>query len=68
MAACVKIVSPGNLLTRPAPLRMAPSWTAEMPLLLLRIDPVSLRLSLGSANLRGGAKSSPVKDEEFWSR
>lgn len=60
IAACVKMVSPGSLLTLPAPLRMAPSCTAEIPLRLLRIEPVSLRLSL-STNLRGGAKSRPVK-------
>ena len=60
MSACVKMVSPGSRLTLPAPLRMAPSCTAEMPLRLLRIDPASLRLS-ESMNLRGGAKSRPVK-------
>lgn len=40
--AVVKMLSSGSRLTRPAPLRMAPSCTAEMPLRLLRIEPVSL--------------------------
>ena len=65
MAACVKMVSPGRRLTLPAPLRMAPSCTAEMPLRLLRMLPASLRLSFASANLRGGAKSRPVKVEDL---
>jgi hypothetical protein len=55
----VKMLSSGSRLTRPAPLRIAPSCTAEMPLRLLRMEPVSLRVS-ESWNLRGGAKSRPV--------
>lgn len=58
-AACVNTWSPGSLLTRPAPLRMALSCACEIPLLLLRIEPASLRAS-ESVNLRGGAKSRPV--------
>jgi len=67
IACCVKMVSPGRRLTRPAPLRMAPSCAAEIPLRLLRIEPVSLRLSL-SPNFRGGAnaKSKPVNVLDFW--
>lgn len=61
IAAGVKMVSPGSRLTLPAPFRMAPSCTAEMPLRLLRMEPASLRLSFASTNLRGGAKSRLVK-------
>jgi hypothetical protein len=60
MAAWVKTWSPGRRLTRPAPPRMALACAAERPLRLLRIEPASLRLS-DSVNLRGGAKSRPVK-------
>ena len=59
-AACVKTWSPGSLLTRPAPPRMALTWAAERPLRLLRIEPASLRLS-EFVNLGGGAKSRAVK-------
>jgi len=60
ISSLVKTASLGIRLTRYAPLRMAPSCTFEIPLLLLRILPASLMLS-GSLILLGGAKSSPVK-------
>jgi len=62
-AACVKTVSPGRRLTRPAPLRRACCCMVEIPLRplrLLRMLPASLIVSF-SLNFRGGAKSSPVK-------
>lgn len=61
MAWVVKTWSPGSLLIRPAPPRMA-LWAArEMPLRLERMLPASLLLSLGSLNFLGGRKSSAVK-------
>jgi hypothetical protein len=66
--AVVKTVSSGRRLTRPAPLRIACAWAAEMPLLLLRMLPASLMLSSPLPNLRGGAKSSPVNVLDFLSR
>lgn len=58
--ACVKTVSPGSRLTRPAPARSAFRPTPDMPLCILRTLPVSF-ITSGSLNLRGGAKSRPVK-------
>ncbi len=63
-ADCVNTVSPGSRLTRPAPLRRAACWTAEMPLRLLLMLPASLAVS-PSLNFRGGAKSSAVKVVDF---
>lgn len=65
--ACVNTVSPGRRLTRPAPFLIAPSWTDEIPLRLLRMLPASLVVS-ASLNLRGGAKSSPVNVLDFLRR
>lgn len=64
MAAVVNTVSPGKRLTRPAPLRMAPSCTAEIPLLLLLMLPASLIVSV-SLNFLGGAKSRLVNVVDF---
>lgn len=60
ICACEKMMSPGRRLTRPAPLRMAISFTRDMPLRFERMLPASLILSL-SLNFLGGAKSRPVK-------
>jgi hypothetical protein len=64
IAACVKTWSPGRRLTRPAPLRMAPRFLAEMPLPILRTLPASL-IESASLNRRGGAKSRAVKVPDF---
>lgn len=64
MAAVVNTVSPGKRLTRPAPLRIAPSCTAEMPLRLLLMLPASLVVS-ESWNFLGGAKSRLVNVDDF---
>lgn len=60
ISCCVKTVSPGRRLTRPAPARRALAFLELMPLLLERMEPASLIVS-GSLKRRGGAKSRPVK-------
>ena len=61
MSSFVLTVSPGNLLTRCAPLRIALRCIAETPLRLLRMLPASLMLSWSRNTRLGGAKSREVK-------
>lgn len=61
ISSFVLTLSPGNLLTRCAPLRIAWSCIADTPLRLLRMEPASDMLSWSRKTRFGGAKSREVK-------
>ena len=67
-AACVKTVSPGRRLTRPAPARTANWLAADKPLRLLLMLPASLLIESESLNFLGGKKSRLVNVDDLRSK